>query len=79
MARLTLDRVGPALFARYGDERLRQVGPQAVRHDLNVLGHMFKVAIREWAVPLTRNPIEMVGKGRRRDRLWCFAHLTVRT
>lgn len=23
---------------------------------------MFKVAVREWAVPLTRNPIEMVGK-----------------
>lgn len=71
MASLTLDKVTPAVFARYRDERLTQVGPQAIRHDLNVLGHMFKIAIREWGVPLTSNPIELISKppiSRSRDR-----------
>lgn len=60
MAGLTLDKVTPAVFARFRDERLSQVGAQAIRHDLNVLGHMFKIAIREWGIPMTSNPIELI-------------------
>jgi integrase len=62
MADLTLDRITPAVFAEFRDSRLKHVGPQAVRHDLNVLGHMFKIAMREWDTPLSRNPLEAVTK-----------------
>lgn len=71
MANLTLDKATPAVFAQFRDERLSGAGPQTVRHDLNVLGHMFKIAIREWGIPLPSNPVEMIGKPaipRSRDR-----------
>jgi integrase len=33
-----------------------------VRHDLNVLGHLFKVAVREWDIPITGNPVDGISK-----------------
>jgi hypothetical protein len=60
MASLTLDKATPAVFAQFRDERLARVGPQTVRHDLNVLGHMFKIAIREWGIPLSSNPVALI-------------------
>jgi integrase len=35
---------------------------QAVRHDLNVIGHLLRTAIREWAIPLPSNPMDNVVK-----------------
>jgi len=71
MAQLTLDKATPAVFAAFRDERLRQVGSQAVRHDLNVLSHIFTIAIQEWDVPLSRNPVSPISKpsiSKARDR-----------
>jgi integrase len=71
MALLTLDRVTPAILASFRDKRLSAAGHQAVRHDLNLLSHVFKIAINEWDVPLIRNPMSGVGKPsqpRARDR-----------
>lgn len=62
MASLPLDKVTPALIAKFRDERLQESGPQAVRHDLNVLGHMFKIAIREWGIALPSNPLDFISK-----------------
>jgi integrase len=54
--------LNPAMFAAYRDERLKEVGPQAVRHYLNLLHHVIKVAIVEWDLPLDSNPMERVSK-----------------
>ena len=59
---IKLGDTSPHDLAKYRDERLRVVGNQIVRHELNVLGHMFKIAIREWSIPLKVNPIELIQK-----------------
>ncbi|MDP7489660.1 MAG: hypothetical protein QGG10_04020, partial [Arenicellales bacterium] len=53
LAEIPVATLTPSDIARYRDKRLTTVGNQVVRHDLNVLGHMFGVAIREWNLPLT--------------------------
>jgi len=62
IATLTLDRVTPAILAKFRDERLGSVGAQAVRHDLNLLHHVFKIAMQEWDVPLSHNPMGGIRK-----------------
>jgi integrase len=62
MAALTLDRITPAILAKFRDGRLNAVGAQTVRHDLNLLHHVFKIALQEWDVPLNRNPMGGIRK-----------------
>ncbi len=62
LARKTLSELLPRDIANYRDERLSKVGNQVVRHELNVLGHMFGLAIREWGIPLPNNPVELIQK-----------------
>ena len=50
------------VIARFRDQRLSEVGSQAVRHDLNALSQVFATAIDEWGIGLTGNPIERVRK-----------------
>ena len=57
LAQLTLDRLTPGQIAAYRDERLAQVGPQTVRHELNLIRHVLNIARREWDIPLTVNPV----------------------
>lgn len=52
----------PGMLAAYREERLRQVQSQAVRHDMNVIAHVLKTAIREWDVTLPMNPMDLVAK-----------------
>jgi integrase len=52
----------PSDIANYRDQRLSKVGPQVVRHELNVLGQVFGISIREWDIPLPYNPIERIQK-----------------
>ncbi len=47
-------------MARYRDERLKVVRAQTVQHELHVLRHMFEIAIKEWGIPLTNNPVAMI-------------------
>lgn len=47
-----LDGLSSGLFASYRDERLRQVGAQAVRHELNTFSIVMRTAKLEWDVPL---------------------------
>lgn len=49
-------------FALYRDERLLFVGPQTVRHDLNLMNHIIKVAMSEWDVPIVKNPVSDLRK-----------------
>lgn len=62
MASIQLSKLTPGLFARLRDERLAQVGSQAVRHDLNLLGHVIKTAKQEWDAPIADNPLLHIAK-----------------
>lgn len=48
-------------FAQFRNERLQQAGSQAVRHDLNLLGHVLKTASLDWGVPVS-NPVQAIRK-----------------
>ena len=56
MASLSLERLTPCQIVAYREERIAQVGPQTVRHELNLIRHVLNVARREWDVPLSVNP-----------------------
>ena len=52
-----LERLTPAIFARYRDGRLQEVGPPTVRRELALIRHVIEVARKEWGVPLRNNPL----------------------
>lgn len=51
-------------LAAFRDERLTKVGAQAVRHDLNLIGHVIGVAQIEWDIPIPTNPMILIRKPR---------------
>ncbi len=62
IAAVSLSDLNSGLFSAYRDERLAEVGPQAVRHYLNLLGHVLKIARNDWSIPLDSNPVDRVKK-----------------
>lgn len=54
---LSLSHLRPFHIAKFRDARLKSVGTQAVRHDLNLLSNVFSVATREWGYALPTNPL----------------------
>ena len=62
IAQTRLDRLHAHKFATFRDERLTRVGPQAARHDLNLLSHAINIARTEWGVCLPSNPIDQIRK-----------------
>jgi len=46
-------------IAGYRDRRLAGVSPSTVVRDLNLLGHVFTVAMKDWGMPLSANPVQM--------------------
>ena len=62
ISQLSLRQLHPEVLAGFRDERLEAVGPQAVRHDLNLLSHVFNHARTEWGVRLSANPVALVSK-----------------
>ncbi len=52
-----LSDVSVADFAKYRDERLRDVKTNTVRRQLNPIQNLFKVALREWGLPIRTNPV----------------------
>jgi hypothetical protein len=57
ISQLTLDRLTTGVFARYRDDRLQQVGPQKVRHELNAF---LRTAKLDWHIPLRDIPIDHI-------------------
>jgi integrase len=49
-------------IASYRDERSKTVGSQSVRHELNVISHMFNTMITEWGFAFIRNPVVLITK-----------------
>ncbi|MCK5771800.1 site-specific integrase [Algiphilus sp.] len=82
----SLQAITPALVASYRDQRLaskvkpryrqrspvtKLVSPGTVRRELALLGHVFTVALKEWGIGLTANPVQSIrrpapGDGRNR-------------
>jgi integrase len=58
----SLRLLSTGMFARFRDERLKKVGPQMVRHDLNLLSHVLKIAKVEWDIPIEKNPLDDLKK-----------------
>ncbi|GHF13832.1 integrase [Kordiimonas sediminis] len=62
IAQTLVSEVSVEKFARYRDERLREVSTSTVKRDLNLLHHVFSIAINEWGVPLKSNPLTTIRK-----------------
>lgn len=52
-----LANIATSDFARYRDERLREVQPSTLRRQLNPIQNMFEVARDEWGLPIKENPL----------------------
>ena len=60
------------LIAGWRDKRLTEVSPATVLRELQLLGHIFTVAIREWVLGLHYNPVSLIRKpapNKSRDRI----------
>lgn len=62
LANLPLDKLTTGVFAALRDERLNTVGFQTVRHDLNLLAHVIRVATVDWDFPFPANPLDKIRK-----------------
>ena len=49
-------------IAVYRDKRLKEVGPNAVRHELAILSHLFTIAVKEWGMSGLINPVQQIRK-----------------
>ncbi|HBO5318978.1 TPA: site-specific integrase [Pseudomonas aeruginosa] len=85
LGKYSLAALTPELIAKYRDDRLAGLdrkdakgkpapkprSPNTVRLDLALLGHLFNVAIKEWGIGLTYNPVQSIRRpapSPRRDR-----------
>ena len=44
-------------FAAYRDKRLKSVSPSSVKRELVIIRHCLNLAMNEWGIPLSENPI----------------------
>lgn len=72
LGKYSLAAITPDIIAKFRDERLAEGKKlNTVRLELALLGHLFTVAIKEWRVGLTYNPVANIRKpspGEGRDR-----------
>ncbi len=71
LALVPLSKLSPASIARYRDDRLKAVTPSTILRELVLLSHLFNLAIREWDIPLSANPVSQITKpapNKARDR-----------
>jgi integrase len=70
-AQLKLDKITSTDIKNFRDERLKEVGDQTVRHDLNLIDHCYTIANNEWTIKV-ESPVKTVKKpaipeGRQRE------------
>ena len=54
----SLTSLSPDIVAKYRDSRLAEgKSPSTVRLELALLGHLYTIAIKEWALGLVYNPV----------------------
>ena len=61
-AKHTLSSITPATFSSFRDKRLKEVKAATVCREMGVIQRMFEVAIKEWGIPLSSNPLKLVSK-----------------
>lgn len=70
IAKYSLVALTPMLLADYRDRRLQIVSNATARHELNIISAAYKVAMREWGIPVS-NPVSQIKRppaGRERKR-----------
>lgn len=56
-----ISEIAPLNVAQYRDMRLKTVGPGSVRKELAMLSHLFRIAAREWGIPVD-NPVSAIAR-----------------
>ena len=72
LAKHTLSAITPQMVASWRDSRLNEVSSGTALRELQLLGHVFSIAIREWGMHLPSNPVSLIRKprsGKARDRV----------
>ena len=72
LAKYSVASITGQMGAEWRDSRLKEVSGSTVCRDLNLLSHVFSVAIREWGIALHSNPVSLIRKppaGKPRDRI----------
>lgn len=64
LAAYTVGNITPAVLAQWRDTRLQAVSGSTVNRELNLLSHVFRMAMTEWGIPLPFNPISRVRRPR---------------
>ncbi|MBI1400050.1 site-specific integrase [Hyphomonas sp.] len=62
LAKRPLSQVTAADFAKYRDERLRNISASGLNREFSPLQHMYEIALSEWGLPLIENPLKRVRK-----------------
>jgi len=62
LAKLFVASITGKLVAEWRDRRLKEVSSGTVLRELQLLGHVFTVAIREWGITLDCNPVSLIRK-----------------
>lgn len=71
IAKYSAAAVTGQLLAEWRDNRLKDVSTGTVAREMQLISHVFAVAIREWGIALQTNPVSLVRKppaGKPRDR-----------
>ncbi|WP_250489828.1 site-specific integrase [Caballeronia sp. INML2] len=72
LAKHAIATITPQMIASWRDARLREVSSGTALRELQLLGHVFTMAIREWGIPISKNPVSLIRKppaGKPRDRV----------
>jgi len=72
IAKYSAAAVTGQLLAEWRDSRLKEVSTGTVAREMQLISHVFAVAIREWGIALSSNPVGLVRKppaGKPRDRI----------
>jgi len=72
LAKHALSTITPQMVASWRDARLNEVSSGTALRELQLLGHIFSIAMREWGFRLLSNPVSLIRKprsGKARDRV----------
>lgn len=62
LAQYAVASVTGTMIAKYRDDRLKEVSTSTVTRELQLLGHVFSIAIKEWGFGLAASPVSLVQK-----------------
>jgi len=72
LAKHAISAITPQMVASWRDARLTEVSSGTALRELQLLGHIFSIAMREWGFRLPSNPVSLIRKprsGKARDRV----------